>query len=450
MELFTAIIKKCFQKPENLQHHFILLLPIVFSQIFQRFFPIIDNRYIAVLGQSALYIHNLQYVFITFGQFIGLATYISCLVFFNREECKGKEGSVLINHLLLSGTIALCIAITAGVFSYQFVTFCKVQTSYIPLAIAYLRIGLINMILQTLYCTVDGILVASKKQNFSMKIAFVLVILNIIIDSQIVSYYFHGSTTVNSIYYPMIILISSTTILYILAISSGLYFLSKNRMGWDKYPLPMIMKVWWGELGVYLIRGITPFILALQFVYFISSSNFLVTYQLTLQLAFIICMPFVAAMQIAIREASQTFSQECNENVTWWPIYFYTGIIPTSLFLTISLLYVSPLFKLVYGYIPNPDQMQYVIIFLGSSFIAQIGNGFTVPLRATKNSHMVTKNYFLTEILILIGITEVFILFIHATPKTFGLIMTLFSTVFAILCYKDILKLEKRYGKSLV
>lgn len=444
-------IKPWLKKPDNLWACFIVILPLIASQILQRLYPIIDNRYLTVLGDNALYIHNIQYNFISFGQFIGFATFISCLVFWRRKECLNQQGSILIKHLLLAGSFTLFFAIIGWIYASTILTHYKVNQSYLPLAIIYLKIGLCNMVLQAIYGGLDGMLVGSQQQRQSMYIAILLVIANIIANRYAVYTLYTGEMSAAGFKSPMILIAASTTIFLLLANIASLILIVRRIQGWKKFPLQEMLPVWWGELGSYLIRGAVPFIYTYQLCFINASPGFLVTYQLAFHLSYIFCFPLLAAMQIAVRDAGQMASDGVTiENVPkWWNAFFYTGMIPSTILLIIGIVASVPIMYYVYGYSTPENHIPFLALYFIGCWFGQWGNTFTIPLRAAKKSYLVTKNFFLAESIVMLAGTQLLIFLNVATPAALGYVTLMFTFVYGYSNYRDSNLLNKKIKSSL-
>lgn len=434
MNIKNISLKEWLSAPTNIRASIMIVLPVIFSQLLQRLYPIIDNHYLNVLGHQALYIHSIQYNFVTFGQFIGTATVFSCLVFWRRKECTSQQGNILIKHLLVTSLLTIAIGLIAWFNSDRIMNLYHVDKEYLAVATLYLSIGLANMILQAIYISLDGMLVASQQQKYSMFIAVLLLIGNIAADNYAAYHLFLGEKNMIGITNPMLVIGLSTTGLMLFAIIVSLGLVLSRVHGWSRFSLKDMLGVWWSELGIYLIRGITPFIFAYQFCLINAGTGFLVTYQLALQLSFIFCLPLLASMQIAIREASATASETQNAPVPhWWQSLLYTGMLPSTILLSLGIFAAVPIMQIVYGYAPPVDHIEYLSIFFISCWVGQWGNVFTVPLRAKKLNYLVTKNFFISELIILLGGTQLLILLNQATPLTIGYLTLLFTLTYCLL-----------------
>lgn len=433
----SSNLTKWFIKPKNLTKSFVIVLPLILSQVLQRLFPIVDNRYISELGSASLYINNIQYNFITLGQFIGIATYISSLVFWRRSECVAKQGNILIKHLSIVGVFTTVLAAFCWFYAGNIVSFYQVDSAYIPLATAYLKVGLINMVLQAIYGGIDGVLVGASKQVTSMIVAGLLVLGNIICDYYAV---YHLSSAFNSM---MMIGISSIVMLS-MCIITMLNIACKSVKGWEKIKYKDIFVVWSSELGTYLIRGIVPFIYAYQLNYALTQFKILTSYQLALHISYVFCFPLVASMQLAIRDsvASPEADREVSQPPKWWNVFLYTGLLPTTILLVLGVVYEKQLLSFFYNYITPDQHICFLALFFASCIIGQFGNAITIPLRVAKKNYLVTRNFLIAEMAVMLGGTEILIQTNQATPMLLGCVLVLFTVAYASLNYKSLSKLE--------
>lgn len=428
----TAQFKKIV--PKDLSKFYWSVLPLIIAQILQRLYFVVDNHYIAVLGENALLIHNIQFSFLYIGQYIGAATGTSCLIFWRRNEYIHNQNAVFNYHMLLCFVVTLLCVIGAGLFSYPIMHYFNVPKSYLNIATFYFEYGLFNMALQSVYVSMFGVSVASGKEKLTLLTSAMMLFIAIFVDRIAVYYVFDGDFSVSSITKPLFIMIVANSILLMLGI---LILFILNRQKKSKAKLigkKAIFKVWINELGGGLLTGFDPIIYVFQLGLVATKESLLVTYQLLMQLAGIFCIPLYAVMQIAVRDASEKFdSLQKGTFAEWLKTLILFGLIPTILLMFVYLGFPQKLFTLTYNYIIPSDQMSYAILFLAGSIIGQIGNALTVPTRAKKNSHHVTLVYFLSDFLVLIAGMQLVIFFDIATPFTAGLVMFSYTVFYTIM-----------------
>lgn len=436
--MFNQIGTRYFKPPTNLTNYLVLLLPIIISQILQRLYPMIDTRFLSVLGQNPLYIHSIQYTFVSIGQFIGAATATSCFVFWNRAESKGKQGGIFINHLVLVSLFSFIIMVILLFLAKYMLHIYSVSPLYMEDAIIYFRIGLLNMFLQAIYCTIDGMLIASNQRKFSMIISLITVLLNIIVDYVIAYNIFNGHQSPSNIKIPLILFGFSTSIILIFAIFISSIRVIKQIDGWINTRYKQILHVWSGEIGVAIISSLVPLIYAYQMKFIHTTQSFLIMYQMVSHLSYIFCLPFLSALKVAVTEASRDYSSKHNksEKNEWWPVLLYTGLIPTYILFALGCLYPIWIIQITFHYKIPFDQTIFIILFYLSCMIGQIGNAISVPIRAAKQSKIISRNFFWSEIIIMLGCMQLAILLNIATPLSAGVITLIFASSYTIMNLK--------------
>ena len=410
------------------------ILPIILSQLSQRLFPVVDNHYLSTLGTQALLIHNIQYSLICLGQYIGSATATSCLVFWKRQEYAGKQKSIFLAHILFCLTSVFLCSIIASYYTKPILTHFSVHQSYFHLAKIYFHIGLFNMILQAIYFALSGMLIATGQEKLGLILAFILLGLNILGDSIATHFLFSGVMTPSHVFPAMLTIGLSVSGFLIFINCIMVYYILLRADYWGIPNIKEIFKIWRNELLGALMSGIYPIIYTFQLAMVKSSSSLLISYQLVLQFSSLICIPLMAVMQIALRDAAAeqpyTFSTSAP---LWWSKLLYLGLLPTQILLILSMIFPDFSMKLVFGYTTPPDHQAFILLFLLATMIGQIGNALTVPIRARKDSHLVTTSYFIADVIFMLGGMQFIIFINHATPATTGLITLLYVTAYVLI-----------------
>ena len=284
------------------------IFPLILAQILQRLYFVVDNHFIAKLGSEALLINNIQFSFLYIGQYIGGATATSCLIFWNRQEYKGKQGSVFFIHILLC-VLASALCMTIGyIFSHRILNYFSVPSEYTELATNYFKCGLMNLILQSLYVSLLGVMVALGKERLTFIISGGMLITATIINYFSIHLFFNGIVSPETISKAMYVIIFSNSILLFLASACMFFSANQNKLFQKLSNMKEIGKVWGNEIGGGFLTSIDPIIYVFQLGLVITASSLLVTYQLLMQLAAIFCILLIATMQVCIRDASKTFS----------------------------------------------------------------------------------------------------------------------------------------------
>lgn len=428
----------------NFRKSLFAILPLILAQIVQRFYPIIDNHYISNLGTQALLIHNIQYGFINFGQYIGSATAVSCLVFWNRAEYRGKQGGIFYINMGMCLVISLFFALIAGVFSNQILSHFSVPTDYYPVAMKYFHLGLCNMVLQALYIGLIGIVISVNKERLSLLFSLALLGFNVLSDSLAIHFLFSGVITPQNISPAMLTIIIANMTMVAACIGVMLFLLKDQIKHYSFSKTKEVLKIWFNEMGGAFISGFYPIVYLFQLGQISTNGSLLVTYQLLVQLTAVFCIPILATMQVALRDASAEQGLPWSGYAPHWVrVLNYFGLIPTQILLVIYMIFPIMLINFVFGYVTPVEHLSYILIYLFASIIGQFGNAFTVAIRAKKNSHLVTTGYFICDVIILVGGTQLLFLFHIADPTTAGIVMLIYTC-----CYTAInayFALRKRF-----
>lgn len=424
--------------PSGMKLILFAVVPIILAQVIQKLYPIVDNHYITILGTQALLIHNIQFSFISLGQYIGTATATSCLIFWKRTEYLEKQKAVLVMHVALCViSVLFCVGI-AGIYTNQIFSHFSVQPEYYALAKVYFHIGLINMSLQAIYLTLMGIIIAANKEKLNLIFSIIFLTINILADSIAIHIIFSGVVSPEHIFPVMLtIILSNCALLTFCIIFMGRLIL-KHTQGWQIPNVLEIFKIWMNELGGAFISGVYPIIYIFQLGAVKSTGSMLITYQLLLQLTTVFCIPLLATMQIALRDASASGGKWSIASVPrWWQELFYFGLLPTQILLIIFILVPDWAIRLVFGYVVPADHNSFIVLFLLASIIGQIGNALTVPIRARKNSHLVTTSYFIADILVMLGGMQLIIMHHWANPTTTGIVTLVYASIYFLinLCF---------------
>lgn len=421
-----------FQFPIGIKGIFYSVLPIMFIQALQRIYPIIDNHFITVLGTQALLIHNIQYSFISLGQYIGAATATSYLIFWRRDENSDKQRSIFIIQFGLCFLVTLFCVLFATLYTKEILNHFSVQKEYYHLATVYFHLGLINMLFQAIYLALIGVIIAEKMEKLSLFFSIILLSLNFLVDYVAIHFIFSGMISPSHIFPAMMVIVMSTLLMLLFAVIILIYIVLKRTNGWHLPNIRQVFKIWSNELGGAFISGIYPIIYIFQLGAVKASGSILITYQLLLQLTSVFCIPLLSIMQIALRDASAVDGKNTDQQKAprWWQKLFYFGLVPTQLLLIVFT--VVPVFFIskVFGYIVPSEQVIFVQLFLIASIIGQFGNALTVPIRARKKSHLVTTSYFIADVIIMLGGMQLIIFLGHANPVNTGLVTLTYATVY--------------------
>jgi Na+-driven multidrug efflux pump len=407
-----------------------LAAPLVLAQLLQRLFHLVDNRFVGAIGGDALLIHNIQYTIFVMGQFLATAGATSCLILWTRTEFASKKRPLLLKHLALSGGAASLLAGLAALNIPALVNHFAVSEAFRPLAIFYISIGLANMVLTAVYGVIDGILVASGRFRTSLAFAASLLAGNILLDA-VGIYGINPSLSgdVHSFEHSLRFIGISTSLLLVVMIFAALRSIRDEIRIGTNASFADIAPIWFPELGTALIRSISPLVFAYQVGLIAANSGFIVTYNFRLHLAYLCCLPLSASIPMAVRRASRLNSGDAMPDDHRWQIdLFAGGLIPTSILLLTMAMCAAPLMQLVFGYSVPASHISFLPLYFLAVTVGQLGNFMTVPLRAQKLSHLVTRNFFIAEICVQLGTCQLLIWSGHARPDSLWSATLAFTT----------------------
>jgi Na+-driven multidrug efflux pump len=422
---------KWIAPPKDVATYLPMILPLVFSQVLQRLFHVVDNRFVAELGPAALLIHNVQYNLIVLGQFLGVAGSTTALVLWGRKENACRKRSLMNRILILTGCVAISLAIPIFFSSGRLLTHFSIPEELLPLAKTYICLGLLNMVLQAFFGCLDGVFIACGQQKKSFLIAGVLVAGNLIADyCSIYLFRKHGSFDA-----ALLAVGISTTVLIgsVLAVSRSL--LRRYAHGAEVMLYRKIREVWAGELGIVLIRSVSPIIYAFFLAQALAVESLVVSYNLALHLAYLACLPLAAGVQLAVRDSSRDLSEgkKGTSPPVWWNDFFYIGLLPTmTMLLLLSILPGWHITK-VYGVEVSNQHVIFLTAFFSSCMLGQLGHVFSIRIRANKMSQLVTRNFLVSELCIHIGLVWFLTASGRASPRNLGLASLAYTFSYLIL-----------------
>ena len=114
----------------------------------------------------------------------------------------------------------------------------------------------------------------------------------------------------------------------------------------------------------------------------------------------------------------------------WWRRIIKLGLAPTLILLILALLFNKTLMLNLFHYRMPPSQEIYVILFFIGTMIGQVGNMFSIILRARKKSHLVTLIYYTSDLVFLLGIMQILILLHWQSPLTVGITTLIYSLAY--------------------
>jgi hypothetical protein len=231
----------------------------------------------------------------------------------------------------------------------------------------------------------------------------------------------------------------------------AIHWISKDVDGWGKMEMKSILTVWPGELGIASINAIAGIAFGFQLAKVSSSPGFFITYQLALHFTYILALPVIAGMQIAVRDASAEQSNKLSTTFIplheskWWPQFFYSSLMPTCLMFGITAVFSKPIFLFVYNYTIPPDHLVFMPVFFASWILWECGDVYLIMLRAAKKNTLATRNFMIATLGVELGITQILLWMGWATPVSVSIVIFAFCSTFLLLNRHAITRIQFKF-----
>lgn len=452
---FFPVFKSLIYLPKKFLEKFggyiVILLPLIFTQFLIKIQDLIDDRYMAFLGKEALSIHNIQYNFFTIGQEIGLVAATSALIFWKRKETQGQQGSILLRHFLLPAGLSTVVCFGLYFFIPNFIDYFQIQKEFSALGVLYLKLGLFNLFLRSLYVPMNALLIASDQRVKSIFLIAGIILFKWVAGWASTSWVWNHQNNSESLLLPMLIIELAATLALLISLPIGSRFIVKIADGWKQVSWKSLFLVWPGELGIGLISAFSPILFGFQVAQAQTTAGFFVTYQLALHLTTILTLPVLAGMQIAVRDASAEHSENPGvqfkplHEARWWPLFFYGSLAPSLILLLCAVAFHKSIFKWIYSYSIPIEHLKFLPAFFVGWMFWQWGSVFLVMLRASQKNGLATRNFVIAGLGIQVGITQLLISFKLATPINLGLVIAAYCFTYLVLNWKAIFEIQSRY-----
>jgi hypothetical protein len=410
--------------PKGLATHLTLLVPLALTTLLQRFEFVLDNRFIGYFGKDALEIQTVQNVFFSFGQALGFATATSALIFW-KSAGKSHQRSTLKIHMLLSIATGLIASFAFIPFLGMLVRAFQISTDLTDISKIYLGIGLGAIPLQAAYVTINAILIGNDKRVRSTLLILGILTLKTISGLAFITL-FHDPrfSTIRYLAVPMRAFAISNLLVMLLMLTFAIRYAVQILPPESKSTLKNWTAVWGHELWFSLVRAYSPLILSLLIAS--VADGFVLTFQMTANIAYIFCLPIIAGNQIGLRDAAEEqqkygVSQLLPLSVSvWWPFYFYSSFLLTQMGLLIGAIFGPWIIELFYGYSVPHSQRSFIFSYFIACMIGQCGHLYVIRLRSFRESKIVSRNLLVSEIITQITSIYLLVHFDLATPLTVG------------------------------
>lgn len=414
------------------------VLPLILTYVLQRCEHVVDVRFMSTLSFDALSTHSVFYNEFLVGQAIGVATATSVLMLWRRKEAVGGQGFILRSHLLFAFLVSGLVALIVWPFVGKISQFFGLPPVF-DAAPIYLTLGLLNLVLQATYGAINAMLIASDQRKKSLIYISGLLAAKLAVGLFAINVLWDGSHAAASVKTPMLVIGSFSLVSLLFIGALGISSVAKKVDGWARVDFDLISGVWRSEIGVAIIRSIAPVVLSSQLTRVAGSERFFVTYQLALQLAYFLVLPLSASAQLALREASSEQSHAATDRLVplksgaWFGNYFFAGLLPAESLLLFTAFAAPILMSVIFGYNVPSDHRVFLFYYFIACMIGQVGNFMVVRLRSIKKNAQVTRNALISEIVVQLGVTQLFILSGNLTPTTAAISTLLYCSTHLLL-----------------
>lgn len=419
----------------------LVILPLALASMLQRLEHVLDNRFIASLGEEALLAHSINYNFFLTAQAVGMAASTSALIFWKREEHRGSQRGIMLLHVGATASVCLAVAAISLPLLGPLVDRFGASAAFRSDTRAYLAIGLANMVLAAVYAPLNALLVASDQRGQSLLNVAILLALKATFGSAALMAVASKACTAG-------------TGLALIGLGGTVAIAAMAVVAWRRLERPPeaeggfvfedMRSVWLNELGIAAIRSATPFLYGYCLVRSSGGSAMLITHQLTLHLAYFLTLPQLAGVPIAIRDASEEESRPESSGIrdllrtSWFRWFFPVSLAPTLALLAVGALFGTEIIRSVFGYAVPEDCRSFPPLFLAACAIGQVGSLHLVTLRALKMNSTAMRNLFIAELGVMVGATALAVAAGMGSPTVIGGVMLAYCSTFAVLNFASV------------
>jgi hypothetical protein len=398
--------------------YFRTLLALVVVQVLHRLFQIVDARFVNEMGPELLALHNMQYQFYVFGQFLGIACGTTALIFIGREP-KAKAAIDSTIKRLLTRSVMLLIVILLAISPLYFNDSSAVQLGVVGQAIwPYIIVGLMNVALHAATTYFDFFLIGVGQQNRVVWLHAGALGLNILLNDLVVRFVYpvYGAWGIVGIGLGTSIILAAMATIARIWIAN--IFIENHS---ESSPTDLV-KVWLSETGFIITRALAPLTYVFLLVRFAQLETFINVYSLGMHLAYIFVMPTVGGIQVLLR--AEKVDQKMLLNFAFFSFLPFTGL------MALGALAPGMIFKGIYVADLGGPEIGFLRMFFVASLIGQIGQIACGFLRRLKKSSTVAAIVFFSEFVVHIGTVATLVFLNSANYETLGMAVLLFATTF--------------------
>lgn len=385
-------------KSIHMRYYISQIFPIVLSLLLLRFFHATDLRLIGGLGDAFQFIHAVQYNLTVFAQFIGTAGLTVIITLWPRFASMEDHSRLLKKVVGATLSMTLTMGFLGFIFRNAILNHFHVSAEVFSVARLYFTIGLVNMVLFAWQLSLDGALLAVRKQKITLLNIAILSSCNLITDLIAVHAYQMGIMTQRS---AACLFISGTTLWLTVGLFISYVILGKKvRMtiaGSLKYP--RFHFIWGNEILIAMIRSFAPLWFAYQIGGVQALGTFLVVYQSSLHIAYVAALPLQGGLPIAVRECGEFYSGgSCNDR-QWLRHVTVMALFPSMVLLLFAMIFGEKIITTIFALRLSAAQSAFLPYFFLGCLIGQIGHVVSVPLRARLRNQYITVCLVASELL---------------------------------------------------
>lgn len=381
-----------------LKHYIGQIFPVILSLLLLRIFHATDLRLIGGLGNGLQLIHVVQYNLTVFAHFIGVAGMTALITLWPRFTLP-EDHSRLLKKVASATLVVTGIAGSFGfILRDAILMHFHVAGELFSIARLYFFIGLLNMVLFAWQLSLDGALLAVRKQKITLINVVILCGCNLITDLLAVYAYQRGFLTQKS---AACFFILGTTLWLLVGLCISYTILGKRIriMIAGRLKFSQFYTVWGNEILISMIRSFAPLWFAYQIGGVPSLGIFLVVYQSSLHIAYFAALSLQGGLPVSVRECGEYYAGVNRNEGPWLRHVIVMALLPSIIMLVFAMFYGQQIIALIFNLHLSAGQSVFLPYFFLGCLIGQIGHVVSVPLRARLQNRYITLCLVASELL---------------------------------------------------
>jgi hypothetical protein len=369
------------------------LLPLMTTLLLQRVLFLSNNRILSESSAADVQSYNLLFPIIAIGTLIELANIASINNGFSRE---GTVPRSALWSAMSKNLVWIFVLAGAGLLlKEQAFRFLKLDAGPVPIAPQDYVLALAALSAITIFSVLEGFLILQKLTSRLPVILLGFAVANAGLCRALIAWAHMA---------PLRAVLLSTAASYLLSALAAAFLLLRAMKpgalaaGEDR----AFLWIWISELKIAIVRTIAP----LVFVYFLlraeKGADLLASYNMSLQLAYLCALPFLAGAPIAIREQGKWQKAAAGRQARLSPFllrsFLPCSILPTALAFALMTLSPGKALQATFAYRSSPEAVVLLQLFFLASVFGQAGHFFAVPVRASGKVYLVTLSFLIAEL----------------------------------------------------